>query len=402
MSCLNDFRVKLGGKEYAPLMLGGMGTNISTAELVLALEKLGGIANLSDAMMMEVCDRLFGTTYSIEKAKLNMRFKGQEDKTGLNFNLDHVRDATMRYVQSVMEKATGNGLVLINCMEKLTMNDTLETLKVRLNAALDAGIQGITLSAGLHLSSLRLVSDNPRFREALFGIVVSSRRALNLFLRRTKNLNRLPDYVVVEGPLAGGHLGFGEDWRDYTLGDIVRDVKEYLKSESLDIPVFAAGGIFTGADAVKMMTENGADGVQVATRFTIAQESGLPLNVKKAYLNSKAEDVEVNHASPTGYLMRMLKQSPALQGEMPPNCEPYGYLLNHGKCPYCTQWWERRKDPSIEKTRCCLCTHMKLYNVWTCGANVSRLKEVTQKDANGNWIIPSAESIYNDYLFGTR
>ena len=98
--------------------------------------------------------------------------------------------------------------------------------------------------------------------------------------------------------------------------------------------------------------------------------------------------------------MRMLKQSPALQGEMPPNCEPYGYLLNQGHCPYADQWWERRKNPQCEKTRCCLCTHMKLYNVWTCGATVSRLKEVTAKDANGQWIIPSAEEVYNDYRFG--
>ena len=288
VQCLNDFRVKLGSKDYVPIMLGGMGTNISTAELVLAVEKLGGIANLSDAMMVEVCDRLFGTTYSIEKAKANMKYKTTADKTGLLFDLSAVRDATMRYVTDVMKRATGNGLVLINCMEKLTMGDSLETLKVRLNAALDAGIQGITLSAGLHLSSLRLMKDNPRFRDALIGIVVSSRRALNLFLRRTKSLDRLPDYVVVEGPLAGGHLGFGEDWKDFNLGDIVRDVKDYLRSESLNIPVFAAGGIFTGADAVKMINENGADGVQVATRFTITQESGLPLNVKKAYLNAKA------------------------------------------------------------------------------------------------------------------
>ena len=203
--CLNDFRVKLGSKDYVPIMLGGMGTNISTAELVLALEKLGGIANLSDAMMVEVCDRLFGTTYSIDKAKANMQYKGTADKTGLLFDLTAVREATMRYVSDVMSKATGNGLVLINCMEKLTMGDSLETLKVRLNAALDAGIQGITLSAGLHLSSLRLIQDNPRFHDALIGIVVSSRRALNLFLRRTKSLNRLPDYIVVEGPLAGFH-----------------------------------------------------------------------------------------------------------------------------------------------------------------------------------------------------
>ena len=60
--CLKDLRVRLGGKDYVPLMVGGMGVNISTAEMVLAVEKLGGIAHLSDAMLMDLCDRLYGTT----------------------------------------------------------------------------------------------------------------------------------------------------------------------------------------------------------------------------------------------------------------------------------------------------------------------------------------------------
>lgn len=402
--CLKDLRVRLGGKDYVPLMVGGMGVNISTAEMVLAVEKLGGIAHLSDAMLMDLCDRLYGTTYTANKTKRYYGCQKNPDKSDNHFDLNDLREATLRYVGDVMSRATGKGLVFINCMEKLTFNAPHESLAVRLNSALDAGIDGITLSAGLHLASFKLMSENKRFRTALLGIVVSSVRALNLFLRKNKALDRLPDYIVVEGPLAGGHLGFGEDWREHSLEAIVRDVKAYLAENQLQIPVFAAGGIFTGGDAVRMIREVGADGVQVATRFTISKESGLPDAVKTAYLNAKEDDIEVNHLSATGYLMRMLKSSPAIKMRVPPNCEPYGYMLNDGRCPYLNQWWDmmtKKVNPDPKDLKCCLCTHMKLYNVWTCGANAFRLKDTTVKLPNGQWYFPSAEEIYQDYVTST-
>lgn len=402
--CLKDLRVRFGGKDYVPLMVGGMGVNISTAEMVLAVEKLGGIAHLSDAMLMDLCDRLYGTTYTANKTKRYYGCQKNPDKSDNHFDLNDLREATLRYVGDVMSRATGKGLVFINCMEKLTFNAPHESLAVRLNSALDAGIDGITLSAGLHLASFKLMSENKRFRTALLGIVVSSVRALNLFLRKNKALDRLPDYIVVEGPLAGGHLGFGEDWREHSLEAIVRDVKAYLAENQLQIPVFAAGGIFTGGDAVRMIREVGADGVQVATRFTISKESGLPDAVKTAYLNAKEDDIEVNHLSATGYLMRMLKSSPAIKMRVPPNCEPYGYMLNDGRCPYLNQWWDmmtKKANPDPKDLKCCLCTHMKLYNVWTCGANAFRLKDTTVKLPNGQWYFPSAEEIYQDYITST-
>lgn len=402
--CLKDLRVRLGGKDYVPLMVGGMGVNISTAEMVLSVEKLGGIAHLSDAMLMDLCDRLYGTTYTANKTKRYYGCQKNPDKSDNHFDLNDLREATLRYVGDVMSRATGKGLVFINCMEKLTFNAPHESLAVRLNSALDAGIDGITLSAGLHLASFKLMSENKRFRSALLGIVVSSVRALNLFLRKNKALDRLPDYIVVEGPLAGGHLGFGEDWREHSLEAIVRDVKAYLAENQLQIPVFAAGGIFTGGDAVRMIREVGADGVQVATRFTISKESGLPDAVKTAYLNAKEDDIEVNHLSATGYLMRMLKSSPAIKMRVPPNCEPYGYMLNDGRCPYLNQWWDmmtKKVNPDPKDLKCCLCTHMKLYNVWTCGANAFRLKDTTVKLPNGQWYFPSSEEIYQDYVTST-
>lgn len=407
-TALQNHRLMLGGRSFLPLMLGGMGTNISTAELALAVERLGGIAHLSDAMLMDLSDRLFGTRFTAEKAKRTASERDHMDKSAVTFNLDNVKEAARRYVSDVMSRATGHGLVLINCMEKLTMNAGLETLKTRLNAALDAGIGGITLAAGLHLSSFRLMQENKRFHDALLGIIVSSHRALNLFLRKSESTGRLPDYIVVEGPLAGGHLGFGMDWALHSLPAIVHQVKAYLAEKGLSIPVIAAGGIFTGTEAVKMIEENGADGIQAATRFAVAQESGLSQAGKTAFFNARPEDIVVNSFSPTGYPMRMLRSSPALAQAVRPNCEAYGYLLNHGDCPYLKEWREReaaieRGELSAETAPCmthgCLCTHMRNYKVWTCGANASRLRETSVQREDGSWIEPTAVEVYEDYLY---
>ena len=114
----------------------------------------------------------------------------------------------------------------------------------------------------------------------MVGVIVSSSRALKLFLNRAAKVARMPDYVVVEGPLAGGHLGFPMNWHEFDLKEIVHDVMRLLDESSLRIPVIPAGGIFTGADAVDFM-EMGASGVQVATRFAVARESGFPDRVKQ-------------------------------------------------------------------------------------------------------------------------
>ncbi|MEA5098688.1 MAG: nitronate monooxygenase, partial [Burkholderiaceae bacterium] len=310
MKRVDDFRLKFGNKELVPIVIGGMGVDISTAELALEAARLGGIGTISDAMITDVSDKLFGTDYTRQKARLYRNNVSSFDKTNVKFNLDWIADATRRQVTSVMEKKRGEGLIFTNCMEKLTMNAPSDTLRVRVSAALDAGIDGITLGAGLHYGTFRLIEDHPRFRDAKLGIIVSSVRALNIFLRRNAKLRRLPDFVVVEGPLAGGHLGFGMDWAKYDLKTIVAEIAQYLKDEELNIPVIPAGGIFTGSDAVSFL-ENGAGAVQVATRFTVANECGLPDNVKQEYFRATEDNIEVNEISPTGYPMRMLKNSPA-------------------------------------------------------------------------------------------
>ncbi|WP_210546330.1 nitronate monooxygenase [Rhodoferax sp. PAMC 29310] len=404
MKRVDDFRLKFGKKEYVPIMVGGMGVDISTAELALETARLGGIGHISDAMVPDVSDRRFDTSFVKEKTKFYKHNIDNSDKSIIKFDLGVLAEATKRHVEATMDAKTGDGMVFVNCMEKLTMNAPRETLQVRMASALDAGIDGITLSAGLHLGSFALIADHPRFHDAKLGIIVSSVRALQLFLRKTSRLNRLPDYIIVEGPLAGGHLGFGLDWAQYDLATIVTEVVQFLKNEHLEIPVIAAGGIFTGSDAVSFL-ENGSAGVQVATRFTVSNECGLPDKVKQDYFNATEADVVVNTISPTGYPMRMLKGSPAIGAGIRPNCEAYGYLLDGtGNCSYITAYNQQivlhpdvKNISVMDKT--CLCTHMRNFNLWTCGQYTYRLKDTTHQLADGTYQTLSAEHIFKDYQF---
>lgn len=406
MKRVDDFRLRLGKHELVPIMIGGMGVDISTADLALEAARLGGVGHISDAMINTVSDRRYETKHVKEKLALYKYNVQNEDKSAVKFDLGRLEEATRLHVEATMSRKQGSGLVFINCMEKLTMNAPKETLKVRMTAAMDSGIDGITLAAGLHLGSFALIEDHPRFRDVQLGIIVSSVRALQLFLKKSARTNRLPDYIVVEGPLAGGHLGFGMDWAQYDLATIVAEVLQYLRDENLNIPVLPAGGIFTGSDAAGFL-DMGAAGVQVATRFTVTSECGLPDEAKQEYFKADEDDIEVNQISPTGYPMRMIKSSPGIGDGIRPNCEAYGYLLDaNGKCAYITSYNrevaahpEARKVKVWDKT--CLCTHMRNFEIWTCGHLTYRLKDTTHKLGDGQYQVLSAEHVFKDYQFST-
>jgi len=406
MKRVDDFRLRFPGsrQELVPIIIGGMGVDISTADLALEAARLGGIGHISDAMIHAVSDDRFDTKFISSKLKQYKHNVASSDKSQVKFCLDALAEATRNHVSKTMEAKRGNGMVFINCMEKLTMNSPRDTLRTRLSAALDAGIDGITLSAGLHLGSFALIEDHPRFRDARLGIIVSSSRALQLFLRKNARLNRLPDFIIVEGPLAGGHLGFGLDWAKYDLHAIVMEVLQFLKTESLEIPVIAAGGVFTGTDAATFL-EHGAAAVQVATRFTVTRECGLPDKVKQEYFRAREEDIEVNTLSPTGYPMRMLKGSPGIGAGIRPNCEAYGYLLDgNGNCAYIDAYnSEVALHPDAKKIsvkdKTCLCTHMRNFDIWTCGHYTYRLKDTTRRLPDGSYQLLSAEHVFLDYQF---
>ena len=229
-------------------------------------------------------------------------------------------------------------------------------------------------------------------------------RALQLFLKKSARSNRLPDYVVVEGPLAGGHLGFGMDWAQYDLAAIVVEIRDWLRAEQLDIPLIPAGGVFTGSDATNFL-EMGAGAVQVATRFTVARECGLPEKVQQEYFKANEDDIEVNQLSPTGYPMRMIKHCPAIGDGIRPNCEAYGYLLDaKGGCSYIDAYNREvaahpgeRRIKVWDKT--CLCTQMRNFDCWTCGHNAYRLKDTTVRRDDGSYQLLSAEHVFQDYQY---
>jgi nitronate monooxygenase len=388
-------------------MIGGMGVDISTVSLALEVARLGGVGHISDAMVPTVSDRRFNTKFVKDKLQLYKLNVANPDKSSVKFDLGVLAEATALHVRHAMDAKQGSGMIFVNCMEKLTMNAPKETLRVRMGAAMDAGIDGITLSAGLHLGSFALIEDHPRFRDVKLGIIVSSLRALQIFLKKNARLDRLPDYIVIEGPLAGGHLGFGMDWAEYDLATIFVEIRDWLAEQNLSIPLIPAGGIFTGSDATGFLAQ-GAAAVQVATRFTVTHECGLPDSVKQEYLKASEEDIVVNTISPTGYPMRMLKNSPAIGDGIRPNCEAYGYLLDaNGNCQYIDAYnREVALHPDAKKIRVwdktCLCTQMRNFDCWTCGQATYRLKDTTVRQANGDYQLLTAEHVFQDYQFSTN
>ena len=399
-----DYRAVIGGSEYLPLMIGGMGVDVSTSEMVLEAARLGCIAHLSDAMVPFLCDRDFGTTFTRNKAERHRRLQAEEFVPNRipQFNPQEYRLAQIQYIAETVGKKKGTGCVFVNCMEKLQVGTSREILEIRLNASLDAGVDGITLSAGLHGNSMRLMAEHPRFRDVKIGIIASSWRALRLFLRSASRANRLPDYIVVEGPLAGGHLGFGDDWTQYILKEIVADILNNLKNEGLHIPVIPAGGIFD-ADDTMFFLGMGAAAVQVATRFAVAKESGLTNTAKQAFFEAEEKDVFVAPVSPTGYPIRLLRSSPCLNSNVAPQCVSLGYAMDpKGHCQYIDAYNATgvsetgKKLPVVEKV--CLCHHIGRYDTWTCGSSVVRLKETTTRDEEGTYQQPTTAQIIQEYL----
>ncbi|MBS7404896.1 MAG: nitronate monooxygenase, partial [Oxalobacter sp.] len=130
MKCVDDFRLVFNGKEYVPIIIGGMGVDISTPQLALEAARLGGIGHISDAMAVDTADRYFGTHFTRDKTRQYKDFIKIQDKTDIHFDLGAVEEATKLHVRNVMEKKRGDGLIFTNCMEKLTMNASRDTLRV--------------------------------------------------------------------------------------------------------------------------------------------------------------------------------------------------------------------------------------------------------------------------------
>jgi NAD(P)H-dependent flavin oxidoreductase YrpB (nitropropane dioxygenase family) len=205
-------------------------------------------------------------------------------------------------------KAKTSGIIGVNIMLALSDFDDL------VQCSVDEGANVLFLGAGLPLGLPKtLPLDRLGELATKFVPIVSSGRAAGLVFRAwKKRYNHVPDAVVVEGPLAGGHLGFKKehiDNPDYALEKILPDVitvvKTYEEQFNRNIPVIAAGGIFTGADIHKIM-QLGAQGVQLGTRFVATYECDASMEFKEAYLNCKKEDIVIID-SPVGLPGRAIR-----------------------------------------------------------------------------------------------
>jgi nitronate monooxygenase len=293
----------LGSNRPVIFIQGGMGVGISLKDLASAVARRGAIGTVSSIAL----DRLV------------------KIRTGLK--LSH-RKAAAREISDAVEQSQGKGAIAINVMvlvQSLYRDSVL--------GAIDGGAKAIIAGAGLAMDLPDIVSGN----EIALIPIVSSGRALELICRRWARQGRQPDAVILEGPLAGGHLGFKDDdipKPEFRLENIFGPVKECALKNG-DFPVMVAGGIFTRQDIVYWMNVMGADGVQMGTRFAATIESGASPEFKQAILDSREEDIEVaiNPGSPSGLPFRVINTSPgyiqALERTRAFLCDKH-YLLHQG------------------------------------------------------------------------
>jgi NAD(P)H-dependent flavin oxidoreductase YrpB (nitropropane dioxygenase family) len=338
--------LRIGNLEAdIPIVQGGMGVGISLSSLASAVANAGGIGVIATAGIGQ--------------------FEPDWDTNS--------READRRALQKEIRKAKAktDGIIGVNIMVAVSdFNDLVQ-------CALDEGANILFLGAGL---PIRLPKTLPLDRlgelSTKFVPIVSSGRAAKIIFRSwAKQYSHIPDAVVVEGPLAGGHLGFKKehlDNPDYALEKILPEVmsavKPYQKQFNKSIPVIAAGGIYTGADIHRFM-ELGAQGVQMGTRFVTTYECDASMEYKEAYLKCKKEDIVIID-SPVGLPGRAI-QDKFLERVLSGVKETF-------KCP-----WKCLKSCDFKNAPYCIAralTNAKKGNLEEgfafAGANASRVDEI--------------------------
>lgn len=278
--------MKLGNRELAlPLIQGGMGVGVSMGGLAGAVAAQGAMGTLStaDAGWNE-------PDFAAHPQQANLR-------------------ALRREVQRAKRLAAGAGLVAVNAMVATRQYaDSVRT-------ALEAGADAIVSGAGLPLELPALAEGF----EALLAPIVSGPRAAQLICRTwAKRYGRVPDFVVLEGCQAGGHLGFEEadllSGRCTPLSRLIPEVlaalRPFEEKFGRAIPLFCAGGVATGAEMARC-TRLGAAGAQLATRFIATEECDAGQGYKDVLLAAQPEDLRIIH-SPVGMPGRAVN-SPLVQ-----------------------------------------------------------------------------------------
>ncbi|MFW5838931.1 MAG: NAD(P)H-dependent flavin oxidoreductase [Bacillota bacterium] len=294
-----------------PIVQGGMGVGISMANLASAVANQGGIGVISAA-----------GTGMFQKDR-NKDFQ----EANLTSLVDEIRKA----------KKQTKGILGVNIM--VAMTGFGETVK----AVIKEGIDIIFAGAGLALDLPKYLIDNTKTK--LIPIISSARAAKIITQKWIKNFDYIPDGFVIEGPKAGGHLGFKVDQIEdsaYQLETVLPEVISILRpfeaSHQKQIPLIVAGGIFDGKDIYKFLTM-GADAVQMATRFVATHECDASIAFKQTYIDAKEEDIRLI-TSPVGLPGRAIHNAylhAVDLGEKHPFTCPFDCIVTCKKeeAPYC-------------------------------------------------------------------
>ena len=304
---------KIGDKlTRFPLIQGGMGVGISLGRLAGTVAKEGGIGIISTA-------------------QIGYREKDFDRNT---------EEANQRAILSEMKKArriSPDGIIGYNIMV------ALKEYASHVKAAIQAGADLIISGAGLPTELPALVSGS----KTKIAPIVSTDKSAKVILKYwERKYRRTADLVVIEGPQAGGHLGFHKEELDsYTpeaydneIRKIVQTVKGYAAKFGTEIPVVAAGGIATHED-VKHVFDLGVDGVQVATRFIPTEECDADIRLKESLIHTTKDDIAIVK-SPVGMPGRAI-MNPFMQhvmaGEKIPHSPCHRCLAkcSPGEIPYC-------------------------------------------------------------------
>ena len=284
--------VSIGKKTLPlPILQGGMGVGISLDRLAGAVAACGGMGTISTAM----CG-FREPDFDTDPQGANLRALG-------------------RQVRRAKEAAKGVGLVAVNAMVATSQYaDSVRT-------ALRAGADAIVCGAGLPKDLPAIAAEVPESDAALAPVVSSGRAAALICRLWDRHYHRVPDFVVLEGPQAGGHLGFTpEEAREAQAGrpiplsrllkEVLAALEPYRKQYGRDIPVFVAGNVKDGEEMARYMAE-GAAGAQFATPFIATEECDASEVYKQRLLNARAEDITIVQ-SPVGMPGRALR-SPLME-----------------------------------------------------------------------------------------
>lgn len=261
-----------------PIIQGGMGVGISWDQLAGNVSLEGGLGVISAV----------GTGYYKNKSEnIHIVTKKDKPKDVVNF---YNRESLFEIVANA-RKICGNAPLACNIL--YAINDYGRVVR----DACEAGANIIITGAGLPTNMPEFTKDFP---DVALVPIVSSARALKLICKKWQRYNKLPDAIIVEGPLSGGHQGFTYEQctqEEYQLENIIGPVIEEAKNWG-DIPIIAAGGIWDKKDIDKFLAM-GCSGVQMATRFIGTFECDADAKFKNVLLNAKSEDIQLMK-SPVG------------------------------------------------------------------------------------------------------